>query len=90
MTVAIIPIVIDALGRVAKGLLKGSWRPRGHHSNNSIIEIDQNTEKSFGDLRRLVVTQSPVKDHQLMLMWKTLQEKIMKWPENKKLEEKQL
>ena len=32
-------------------------------------------EKSPGDLRRLVVTQSPVKDHQLSLMWKTLMSK---------------
>ena len=40
--------------------------------NYSIIEISQNTEKSPGDLRRLAVTQIPVKDHQLMLMWKTI------------------
>ena len=31
-------------------------------------------EKSPGDLRRLVVTQSLVKDHQLTLMWKTFKE----------------
>ena len=49
-----------------------SWRPSGDHPNNSIIENDQNTEKSPGDLRRLAVTQTPVKDHQLTLMWKTL------------------
>ena len=35
---------------------------------NSIIENGQNTEKSPRDLRRLAVTQSPVKDHQLTLM----------------------
>ena len=29
-------------------------------------------EKSPGDLRRLAVTQTPVKDHQLTLMWTTL------------------
>ena len=39
-----------------------------------IIENGQNTEKSPGDLRRLTVTQTPVKDHQLTLMWKTLNE----------------
>ena len=50
----------------------GSWQPSGDHPNNSIIENGQNTEKSPGDLRRLAVTQSPVKDHQLTLMWKTL------------------
>ena len=50
----------------------GSWRPSGDHSNNSIIENGQNTEKRPGDLRKLAVTQSPVKDHQLSLMWKIL------------------
>ena len=34
------------------------------HPNYSIIEISQNTEKSPGDLRRLVVTQTPAKDQQ--------------------------
>ena len=46
----------------------GSWRASGEHPNNSIIEDRQNTDKSPGDLRRLAVTQSPVKDHQLMMM----------------------
>ena len=46
----------------------GSWRPNGDHSKNSIIENGQNTEKSPEELRRLLVTQSPVKDHQLPLM----------------------
>ena len=50
----------------------GSWRPSGDHPNNSIIENGQNTEKSPGDFRRLAVTQSPVKNHQLTLMWKTI------------------
>ena len=80
MKVTIIPIVIGAFGTVTKELLriiKGpgrfrSWRASGDHLNNSIIENGQNTEKSPGDLRRLAVTQSPVKDHQLTLMWKTL------------------
>ena len=38
------------------------------------IENGQNTEKSPVDLRRLVVTQIPVKDNQLTQMWKTLKE----------------
>ena len=42
-------------------------RTSGDHLNYSIIEIDQNTEKSSGDLR-LAVTQTSVKEHQLMLM----------------------
>ena len=43
----------------------GSWRTGGDHPNDSIIENGQNTEKSPGDLRRLVVTQTPVKNHEL-------------------------
>ena len=35
-------------------------RKRGDYSNYCIVEIGQNTEKSPGDLRRLV-TQTPVK-----------------------------
>ena len=46
----------------------------GDHPNYYIIENGQNTEKSPGDLRRLVVTQTPVKDHQLTLIRKTLKE----------------
>ena len=42
------------------------------HPNNSIVKIGQNTEKSPGDLKRLVVTQTPVKNHQLTLVLKTL------------------
>ena len=37
-----------------------------------MIKISQNTEKSPGDLKRLAVTQTPVNDHQLMLVRKTL------------------
>ena len=53
----------------------GSWRQSGDYLCNSIIEDGQNSEKSSGDLRRLAVTQSPMKDHQLTLMWKTLMSK---------------
>ena len=38
------------------------------HPDYSIVDNSQNTEKSPGDLRRLAVTQTPVKDHQLTLM----------------------
>ena len=80
MKVTIIPIMICAFGTVTKRLLKGtgglrSWRTSGDHPNYSIIENSQNTEKSPGDLRRLAVTQTPAKDHQLMLMSKTLMSK---------------
>ena len=40
----------------------------GDHPNYRIIGNSQNTEKSPGDLRRLAVTQTPVKNHQLKLM----------------------
>ena len=83
MKVTIIPIVIGAFGTVTKGLLKGlenlevgsrvetiqkTALLKRDLSNYNIIEKGQNTEKSPGDLRRLAVTQSPVKDHQLTLM----------------------
>ena len=76
MKVAIILVVIGAFGTVIKGLLNGleDLEVGGNHPNYNIIENGQNTEKSPGDLRRLAVTQSPVKDHQLKPMWKTLKE----------------
>ena len=40
----------------------------GDHPNDSIVEIGQNTKKSPGDLRRLAVTQTSVKNHRLSLM----------------------
>ena len=35
-----------------------------HYPNDIIIENGKNTEKSPEDMRRLAVSQSPVKDHQ--------------------------
>ena len=46
----------------------GSWRTSGDHPNYYIIENGQNTKKRLGDFRRLAVTQTPGKDHQLTLM----------------------
>ena len=46
----------------------GSSRTSGDCRNYTIVENGQNTEKSPGDLRRLAVTQTPVKDHQLILI----------------------
>ena len=72
MKVTIIPIVIGAFGTITKGLFWtggfGGRRKSGDHPNYNIIEIGQNTEKSPGDLKRLAVTQTPVKYHQLTLM----------------------
>ena len=56
MKVTVIPLEIGALGTVTKGLVQGveeNKRTSGVYSNYSIIEIDQNTEKSWGDLLSL-------------------------------------
>ena len=66
MKVSVVPIVIVAFG-IEPGRF-GSWRTSGVYLNDSITEDGQNTEKSPGDLRRLDVTQTPVKNHQLTLM----------------------
>ena len=46
----------------------GSWRMCRDYPNDSIAENGQNPETSPGDLRKLAVTQTPVKNHQLTLM----------------------
>ena len=38
------------------------------HPNSSVIKIDQNIKKSPGDLKRFAVTQTPIEEHQLMLV----------------------
>ena len=40
----------------------------GDYPNDRIAENGQNPETSPADLRRLAVTQTPVKNHQLTLM----------------------
>ena len=52
----------------------GNTRISRDHPDYNLFMIKQNTGKSPGDLRRLVVTQTPVEDHQLTLMWKTHKE----------------
>ena len=49
----------------------GNKRTSGYHPNYSIVEIGQNAEKSPGDLSRLAVSQTPVRNHRLMLVGKT-------------------
>ena len=44
---------------------------RGRNETFQVVMIGRNTEKSPGDLRRLVVTQMQVKAYQLKLMRKT-------------------
>ena len=63
MKVTIILIVIGAFGTVTNGLLKGleDLEVSGRMETIQTTENGQNTEKSPGDLRRLAVTQSPVR-----------------------------
>ena len=73
MKVTIVPVVNGALGTITKGLLNGlgDLEVGGRvedYPNDSIAENGQNPETSFGDLRRLAVTQTPVKNHQPTLM----------------------
>ena len=61
--------------RIMKGV--GGLRNKrmgGDHPYYNIIENGQNTEKNAGELMRLAVTQPPVKDNQLKMLWKTLKE----------------
>ena len=73
----VIPIVIGALGMILKGLVRvvESQGRIQYHPNCSIAKINQNTEKSPENLRRLAVTQSPEKDYKLMLVRKTYKNK---------------
>ena len=43
-------------------------RTSGDNLNYCLVEISQNTEKSPGDLRRLAVTQTLERNHQLTLV----------------------
>ena len=52
----------------------GNWRTGRDYPNESIAVNGQNPETSLGDLRRPGVTQTPVRNHQLKLMLKTLKE----------------
>ena len=60
----VIPIVIGVHGAVTKGLVKGNKNTSGEPPNDSSVKIGQNPR----NFRRLVVTQTPGKDHQLMLV----------------------
>ena len=76
----VIPIVVSALGKGVCGRFgKGvggrdeNWRTNRNHPDYNIDEIGQNTEKSPGDLRSIVDTQTPLKDYQRTLVWKKSQ-----------------
>ena len=67
MKVTVIPIVVDALGTVIKGLKKRleELEISGRTEIIYTAKINKNIQKSTEDLRRLAVTQTPMKDHQL-------------------------
>ena len=67
--VTVIPLVIGALGTVPKDLERGmeELEIRRRIKTMQTVEIGLNTEKSPGDLRRLAVSQTLTKDHQLIL-----------------------
>ena len=50
----------------------GNKRTSEDYPNYTIIKISQNTEKSPGNLKRFAVSKTPVRNHQLMMVWKTL------------------
>ena len=61
--------------RIGKGTRRfENQRTSGDHPDYSIIKIGQNTEKSPGNLRRLAVPQTPLKNNQLMLVGKPRKE----------------
>ena len=54
------------IGKMSGGI--ENKRTSGDHPKYNIIKIGHNTEISPGNSRRLAVTQTPVNDHQLMLV----------------------
>ena len=48
----------------------GNWRTGRDNPNDSIAKNGQNPETSPGDFWKLLVTQTPVKNHQLTLIEK--------------------
>ena len=73
MKVTIVPIVIGALGTITKGLLKGLedleiGAQVETIQTTTLLRTARILRRVLGDLRRLAVTQTPVKNHQLILM----------------------
>ena len=69
-------LVVGTLGTVPKNLEKRQKEYRNQrtsqdHPDKSIIKISSNTHKSSGGMRKFAVTESPVKDLPLKLVWKT-------------------
>ena len=57
---------LQRLGKGTGGI--GNKRKNRDHPVCIIAEIGLNTEESPGDLKRLAVTQTPLKDHQLTVV----------------------
>ena len=70
----VIPIVTGDLSTITKTLVQelDDLKIKGRVETISVIKIGQNTEKSPRNLKRLVITQTPVNNHQLTQVWKTL------------------
>ena len=51
----------------------GNKRASRDHSDYSLIKIVQNTKKSPGDLKRLAVSQTPVRNNQLTVVGEILE-----------------
>ena len=69
--------VISTLGMISNGSIREleELKIRGRdHRDYSIVKIGLNTEKNPGNLRRLAVSQTPVKDHQQTLVRKAHKE----------------
>ena len=75
MKVTGIPAGIGVLVTVTKGLINGlgNKRTSGENSNYSIVTVGQNTSKNPKDLRRLAVTQTPVRKPSVNACVKTSQ-----------------
>ena len=64
----VMSVINRLLGTVLKSLEEfGSVKTNLELQNYSMIKISQNTEKSPGDLRKHALSQTAVKNHQLML-----------------------
>ena len=74
MNGTVIPILIGALGSATKGLVHGqeNLEIKGWVETIQTTALLKSAEKSAGDLERLAVAQTPVRNPQLTLVWKTL------------------
>ena len=78
MKVMVLLTVTGGLEMIPKGLVRElkdeNQRTSREYPNYCIYKVSQNIEKSSSNLRRLAVSQTPMKDHQLTLVLKTYQE----------------